>query len=98
MQSRVNFNATLGNRIWTIYTNQLTMFHDRFNGEGPNKLLLQVLQINDKEYCKVEFRDTPDTTKDNNLLSKLLFSFSSPNIDRQVGHLFKLISKTDWKN
>ena len=73
--------------------NQLIMFHDRFDGNVPHKGHLQVLLIRGKVYCKVEFRDTPDTNGNNNLLSKLNLRSSSPNIDRQVSHLFKLLSE-----
>ena len=88
-----------GNRIWTIYTNQLTLFHDhRFDRNLPHKGHLQVRLISDKVHCKVEFRKTPDITESNNLLSTLNLTFSSPSIDRQVSHLFKLLSEIDWKN
>ena len=78
--------------------NQLIMFHDRFNGDEPDRGHLEVLLIGGKVHCKVEFRDTPDTNGNNNLLSKLNLRSSSPNIDRQVSHLFKLLSEIDWKN
>ena len=74
------------------------MFHDRFHGNVPHKGHLQVRLISDKVHCKVEFRDTPDTTENNNLLSTLNLTFSSPGIDRQVSHLFKFLSEIDWKN
>ena len=90
----------VGNLICTIYTmaNQLIMFHDRFNGDEPDRGHLEVLLIGGKVHCKVEFRDTPDTNGNNNLLSKLNLRSSSPNMDRQVSHLFKLLSEIDWKN
>ena len=74
------------------------MFHDSFDGNVPHKGHLQVRLISDKVHCKVEFRDTPDTTENNNLLSTLNLRFSSPRTDPQVSHLFKLRSEIDWKN
>ena len=74
------------------------MFHDRFDGNVPHKGHLQVHLISDEVHCKVEFRDTPDTTGNNNLLSTLNLRFSSPGIDPQVSHLFKLLTEIDWKN
>ena len=74
------------------------MFHDRFDGNVPHKGHLQVRLIKDKLHCKVEFRDTPDTTKKDNLLSTLNLRFPSPGIDRQVSDLFKLLSEINWKN
>ena len=93
--SWVNFTVTVGNRICTIYTNQLIiMFHDRFDGNEPHKGHLQVHLIENEEYCKVEFRDARDTNGNYNLLSTLYPS----RIDFQVSHLFKLLSEIDWKN
>ena len=66
--------------------NQLIMFHDRFDGNVSHKGHLQVLLTGGKVHCTVEFRNTPDTNGNNNLLSKLTLSSSSPNIDRQVSH------------
>ena len=74
------------------------MFHDRFYGNMANKGHVQVRLINDKEYCKVEFRDTPNTTVNKNLLSTLNLTWSSSSIYRQVSHLFSLFRKTNWKN
>ena len=71
------------------------MFHDRFDGNTPQRTQLQVCQISDKELCEVEFRDTPDTTRNSYLLSALNLIFSSPSIDHQVGHLFKLLIDMD---
>ena len=83
-----------------IYTNQLIMFHDRFHGNVPHKGHLQVRLISDKVHCKVEFRDTPYTTENNNLLSTLIMNlrFSSTSTNPQVSHLFKLLSEIDWNN
>ncbi|XP_074624304.1 uncharacterized protein LOC141882226 isoform X4 [Acropora palmata] len=58
-------------------------FYLRFDGNVSHKGHLQVLLTGGKLHCKVEFRDTPDTNGNNNLLSKLTLSSSSPNIDRQ---------------
>ena len=77
-----------GSQIWTIYTSQLTVLNDRFDGNTTQRAQLQVCLINDKEHCKVEFRDTKETTE-NNLLSTLYLKFSSPSIYHQVSHLFK---------
>ena len=74
---------------------QLIMSHDRFNGDEPHKGNLEVLLIGGEVHCKVEFRDTPDTNGNNNLLSKLNLRSSYPNIDRQVSHFFKLLSEID---
>ena len=98
MESWVNFRFTTGNRIRTIYTNQLTLFHDRFYGNVSHKAQLQVRLVSDQEHCKVEFRDTPDTRVKKNLLSTLNFSWSSSSIDRQVSHLLNSFRKTDRKN
>ena len=87
-KSWVNFCSTTGNRIRTIYTNLLTLFHDRFYGNVSHKAQLQVRLVSDQEHCKVEFRDTPDTRVEKNLLSTLNFNWSSSSIDRQVSHLF----------
>ena len=70
------------------------MFHHRFDGKEPDKRLLQVRLITDEEYCNVEFRDTPN----NNILSTLSFKFSFSISDRQVSHLFILLSEVNWKN
>ncbi|XP_074628654.1 uncharacterized protein LOC141886399 [Acropora palmata] len=51
-------------------------FYLRFNGNEPHKAQLQVRLISDKAYCKVDFRDTPDTTECTNLLSTLNLRFS----------------------
>ena len=80
-----------------FYTNQLTVFHHRFDDSVPHKAQLEVRLISNKEYCTVEFRDSPDTTENKNLLSTLNLNWSSSSIDRQVSHLFKLFRKTDWK-
>ena len=76
------------------------MFHDRFDGNEPHKGNLQVRLIRSKVRCKVEFRDTPYSNGNNNLLSKLNLRSSSPGIDHQVSHLFKLLtySEIGWKN
>lgn len=74
------------------------MFHHRFDGNEPHKRLLQVCLITDKEYCNVEFRDTPNTAKHKNILSTLSFKFSFPSSDRQVNHPFILLSEVYWKN
>ena len=68
------------------------MFYDRFHGNVRHKGHLQVLLINDKEHCKVEFRNTPYTTE-NNLLSRLILAlrFCSTSSNAQVSHLFKLV-------
>ena len=89
----INFTVMV-NRICTIYTNQLIMFHDRFDGKEPHKGHLQVRLITGEVYCKVEFRDARDTNGNYNLLSTLYPSC----IDRQVSHHFKLLSEIDWKN
>ena len=96
--SGANFRSTTGNQIWTIYTNQLTLFHGRFDGNVPHKADLQVILISDQVHCKVEFRDTPNTTVNKNLLSTLNLNWSSSSIDREVSQLFNLFRKTDWKN
>ncbi|XP_067020029.1 uncharacterized protein [Acropora muricata] len=57
----------------------------RFDGNTTQKAQLQVCLINDKEHCKVEFRDTQETTE-NNLLSTLYLKFSSPSIYHQYLH------------
>ena len=77
-----------------INANQLTMFYDRFHGNVRHKGHLQVLLINDKEHCKVEFRNTPYTTENNNLLSTLIMKlrFSSTSTNAQVSQLV-----IDWK-
>ena len=69
------------------------MFHDRFDGNVPHKGHLRVCLMKDKGHCEVEFRKTPDTTGDSNLLSTVNVKFSFPSMDRQVSHLFKLLSK-----
>ena len=97
MESWVNFNRTAGNRIWTIYTNELTISHDRFDGHEAYRGQLEVRLISDKVYCRVQFRNTPDTKDDKNLLSTVDLPFSS-SIDRQVSRLFNLLSVIDWKN
>ena len=74
------------------------MFNGRFDGNVPQKGNLPVRLISDKVHCKVEFRDAPDTTGKNNLLSTLNLRFSSASIDHQVSRVFKLLSETDWKN
>ena len=74
------------------------MFHHRFDGKEPDKRLLQVRLITDEEYCNVEFRDTPNTAKNKNILSTLSFKFSFSSSDRQVSHLFILLSVVNWKN
>lgn len=83
-----------------IYANQLMVFHDRFHGNELHERHLQILLINDKVHCIVEFRDTPDTTEHNNLLSTLIMKLrmSSTSTNAQVSHLFKLINDIDWKN
>ena len=73
------------------------MFHDRFHGNKAHRDQLQVRLISDKVYCKVQFRKTPDTKDNKNLLSTVNLPFSS-SIDRQVTRLFKLRSEIDWKN
>ena len=71
------------------------MFHNRFDGNTTHKAQLQVCLISNKVHCRVDFRDTPNTTENNNLLSTLNMRFSSPSIDHQVSHLFKLFSEID---
>ena len=93
-----SFRSTTGNQIWTIYTNQLTLFHGRFDGNVSHKAQLQVRLVSDQVHCRVEFRDTPDTTVNKNLLSTLNLNWSSFSIDRQVSQLFSPFRKTDWKN
>lgn len=93
MESWVNFSRTAENRIWSIYTNQLTIFHDRFHGNVPHRDQLKVRLISDKVHSEVQFRKTPYTTENNNLLSTLDLTFSS-SIDRQVSRLFKLLIET----
>ena len=68
------------------------MFHDRFHGNVAHRDNLRVRLISDEVYCKVEFRKTPDTTENKNLLSTLNLTHS------QVSHLFKLLSVIVWKN
>ena len=97
MEGRVNFSRTAGNRIWSAYTNELTISHDRFHGNKAHRDQLQVRLISDKVFCKVQFRKTPDTKDNKNLLSTVNLPFSS-SIDRQVSRLFKLLSEIDWKN
>ena len=96
--SGANSRSTTGNQIWTIYTNQLTLFYGRFDGNVSHKAQLQVRLVSDQVHCKVEFRDTPDTTVNKNLLSTLNLNWSSFSIDRQVSQLFSPFRKTDWKN
>ena len=74
------------------------MFHNRFDGNVPDRGVLKVRLISDKEYCKVEFRATPYTTEKDNLLSVLRLRISAPRIQQKVSHLFKLPSEMDWKN
>ena len=74
------------------------MFHDRFDGNVPVKCVLKVRLISDKEYCKVEFRATPYTTENNNLLSVLRLRISALRLQPKVSHLFKLPGEMDWKN
>ncbi|XP_044174645.1 uncharacterized protein LOC114951472 [Acropora millepora] len=59
-------------------------FYLRFDGNTTQKAQLQVCLINDKEHCKVEFRDTPNTTVNMNLLSTLNLNWSSSSTDRQI--------------
>ena len=96
--SGANSRSTTGNQIWTIYTNQLTLFYGRFDGNVSHKAQLQVRLVSDQVHCKVEFRDTPNTTVNKNLLSTLNLKWSSSSTDRQVSQLFNLFRKTDWKN
>ncbi|XP_015749616.1 PREDICTED: uncharacterized protein LOC107329441 [Acropora digitifera] len=58
-------------------------FFLRFHGNKAHRDQLQVRLISDKVYCNVQFRKTPDTTENNNLLSTLDLTFSS-SIDRQT--------------
>ena len=78
----------------TIYTNQLTMFHNSFDGNTTHKTQLEVCVICAQKVCKVDFRSTSDETENENLLSTLYVTLPSPSIDRQVSNLFKLFSKT----
>ena len=96
--SGTNSRSTTGNQIWTIYTNQLSLFHGRFDGNESHKAQPQVDLVSDQVHCKVEFRDTPNTTVNKNLLSTLNLKWSSSSIDRQVSQLFNSFRKTDWKN
>ncbi|XP_044180813.1 uncharacterized protein LOC114963733 [Acropora millepora] len=61
-------------------------FYLRFHGNERHERHLQVLLINDKVHCIVEFRDTPDTTENNNMLSTLIMKLriSSTSTNAQV--------------
>ena len=71
------------------------MFHYRFDGSMPHMAELEVCLTSSEKYCTVEFRDSPDTTENSNLLSTLNLNWSSPSTGGQVSHLFKLFRKTD---
>ena len=75
------------------------MFHDRFNGNVPHKSQLEVRLISDKVHCKVDFRDTSNTTESKNLLATLSLRPSPTCIDPslQVGQFFKLLTEIDWE-
>ena len=73
------------------------MFHYRFDGSMPHMAELEVCLTSSEKYCTVEFRDSPDTAENSNLLSTLNLNWSSPSTDRQVSHLFKIFRKTDRK-
>ncbi|XP_015768822.1 PREDICTED: uncharacterized protein LOC107347436 [Acropora digitifera] len=57
-------------------------FYLRFHGNKAHRGQLQVRLISDKVYCRVQFRKTPDTKDNKNLLSTVNLPFSS-SIDRQ---------------
>ncbi|XP_044166053.1 uncharacterized protein LOC114949082 isoform X3 [Acropora millepora] len=59
-------------------------FYIRFDGSMPHKAQLEVCLTSNQKYCKVEFRDSPDTTEKRNLLSTLNLNWSSSSTDRQV--------------
>ncbi|XP_074620464.1 uncharacterized protein LOC141879199 isoform X5 [Acropora palmata] len=71
-------------------------FFLRFHGNKAHRDQLQVRLISDKVYCNVQFRRTPDTTENNNLLSTLDLTFSS-SIDRQVDDLFLFVADQGTK-
>ncbi|XP_074621186.1 uncharacterized protein LOC141879794 isoform X5 [Acropora palmata] len=58
-------------------------FYLSFHGNKSHRGQLQVRLISDKVYCRVQFRKTPDTKDNKNLLSTVNLPFSS-SIDRQT--------------
>ena len=61
----------------------LHCFTNRFERDDRHRVQLTVRVIDDKKYCKVEFRSTREPMG-NNLLSNLHLKLSPLNVDRQV--------------
>ncbi|XP_015757828.1 PREDICTED: D-inositol 3-phosphate glycosyltransferase-like [Acropora digitifera] len=59
-------------------------FYLRFDGSMPHMAELEVRLISSEKYCTVEFRDSPDTTENSNLLSTMNLNWSSPSTGGQV--------------
>ncbi|XP_044165041.1 uncharacterized protein LOC114969803 isoform X4 [Acropora millepora] len=58
-------------------------FFLRFDGSMPHMAELEVCLTSNQEYCTVEFRDSPNTTGNSNLLSTLNLNWSSPSTGGQ---------------
>ena len=74
------------NRIWIVCANQLTVFHNSLHRDTQHKAQLEDCHRSDQVDGRVEFPD-----ENGNLLSKSHLRLPSPNMDRQVSHLFWLI-------
>ncbi|XP_074627687.1 uncharacterized protein LOC141885736 isoform X6 [Acropora palmata] len=59
-------------------------FYLSFDGSMPHLAELEVCLTSSEKYCTVEFRYSPDTTENRNLLSTLNLNWSSPSTGGQV--------------
>lgn len=83
----------LRKKVETIYTNP-AMFHNRFYGNTTHRAELEVCVNCDREFCKVDFRNTSEQTESRNLLSTLYLRLPFRSIDRLVSNLFRSFIKT----
>ena len=82
----------------TICINQLTVFHNSFDGNVPHRAQLQVLVTDVEKICKVDFRNTREKTGKENFLSSLNLRLPSPRIARQVSLFSNYLARLEELN